>query len=159
MSRFSDKEKQLFWNLKFHAVLSFIDNLQPNNSNVKLLQCYDISLTSLNLTCTKGKTNLNSVMIKHIRDHSRHPSTLQVRNWRRDPGITSPYAKTQDCRILEVYILEVYIVVYIIVCSEKSFGENRITQETVHRFALQINLLVPASQTFPPEVIPMKSGN
>ena len=79
--------------------------------------------------------------------------------WRRDPGITSLYAKTQDCRILEVYILEVYIVVYIIVCLEKYFGENRITQETVHRFALQINLLVPALQTFPPEVIPMKSGN
>ena len=78
--RFSDKEKQLFWNLKFHAVLSFIDNLQPNNSNVKFLQCYDISLTSLNLTCTKGKTNLNSVMTKHIRDHSRHSSTFQVRD-------------------------------------------------------------------------------
>ena len=33
----------------------FISNLQPTNSNVKLLQCYGIFLTSLNLTSTKMK--------------------------------------------------------------------------------------------------------
>ena len=35
MSRFSDKEKQLFLELKVSC--RFIDNLQPTNSNVKLL--------------------------------------------------------------------------------------------------------------------------
>ena len=48
-------QKGTFWNLKFHAVLSTIFNLQPTNSNVKLLLCYGTFLTSPNFTFTKVK--------------------------------------------------------------------------------------------------------
>ena len=33
------------------------------------------------------------------------------------------------------------------------FGKKRITQEPVHRFASQINLLIPIQEESPPEVI------
>ena len=49
----------------------FIDNLQPTNSNVKLLQCYGIFLTSRNLTCTRMKNAPQS------RNDSAHQGTLQ----------------------------------------------------------------------------------
>ena len=55
--------------------LRFIGNLQPTNCNVKLLQCYDIFLPSLNLTCKQLKTYLNPVINQHIRERSRKPST------------------------------------------------------------------------------------
>ena len=62
----------------------FIDNLQPTNSNVNLLHCYGIFLTSLNHTCTKVKNTLQPC---NDPAHQRllH-STLQVRD-----GKTSPY--------------------------------------------------------------------
>ena len=41
----------------------------------------------------------------------------------------------------------------IIVCSERTFGKNLLTQEPVHWFASQINLLVPIWHESPPEVI------
>ena len=94
MSRFSDKEKQLFLELKVSC--RFIDNLQPTISNVKLLQCYGIFLTSLNLICTKVRNTPQPC------DDTAHQRTLQETphipsmRWARDPGITSPYAKTQD---------------------------------------------------------------
>ena len=66
---YSDKEKQLFWNLIVSC--RFIDNLQPTNSNVKLLQCYGIFLTSRNLTCTRMKNTPQS------RNDSAHQRTLQ----------------------------------------------------------------------------------
>ena len=50
MNEFSDKEKQLFWNLPIVSC-SCIDNLQPPSFNIKLLQCYGIFLMSLKLTC------------------------------------------------------------------------------------------------------------
>ena len=92
MYSFLDKEKQLFWNL-----CRFINNLQPTNSNVKLLQCYCIFLTSLNLTCIKAK---NTSQPCH--DSARQRTLQETLNtpsfrWARDPGITSHYAKTQDC--------------------------------------------------------------
>ena len=39
--------------LELQVSCHFIDNLQPSNSNGKLLQCYGIFLTSLNLICSK----------------------------------------------------------------------------------------------------------
>ena len=51
---------------------------RKSSGNVKLQQCYYIFLTSLNLTCTKVKRQLNLVMIQHVRDHFRKPSTLWV---------------------------------------------------------------------------------
>ena len=77
MGRFSGKEKQFF---EFKVLCRFIDSLQTNNSNAKLLQCYGIFWTSLNLTCIKVKTHSNLVMTQYIRGHSRKPSTLQVRD-------------------------------------------------------------------------------
>ena len=77
----------------------FMDNLQPTNSKVKLLQCYGIFLTSLNLTCTKVK---NTPQPCHDPPHKRTlQETLHIPSakWGRDPGITSPYAKTQGCSI------------------------------------------------------------
>ena len=94
--------KHLCQSLFFNKVASglrlqasgFIDNLQPNNSNVKLLQCYGIFLTSLNLTFTKVKTHLNPVMTQHVRDQEIL-YTLSLR-WGRNPGLASSYVKTQD---------------------------------------------------------------
>ena len=48
---------------------------------MKLLQCYGIFLISLNLVCTKIKTNPNPVITQHIRERSRKPFTPQVREW------------------------------------------------------------------------------
>ena len=78
INRFSDKDKRKTWNLK--ASCRFTDNLPQTDSNIKLLQCYGIFLTSLNRNCTKVKIHLNSVMTEHIKDRSRKPSTLQVRD-------------------------------------------------------------------------------
>ena len=106
MYRFLDKEKQLFWNL-----CCFINNLQPTNSNVKLLQCYCIFLTSLNLTCTKAK---NTSQPCHDSAHQRTlQETLKTSSvrWARDPGITSPYAKTQDCSKFSAPTLMIYRIV------------------------------------------------
>ena len=44
--------------LKVKASWRFIDNLQPTNSNVKLLQCYGIFLTSLNLKVARNNMRL-----------------------------------------------------------------------------------------------------
>ena len=106
MYRFLDKEKQLFWNL-----CCFINNLQPTNSNVKLLQCYCIFLTSLNLTCTKAK---NTSQPCHDSAHQRTlQETLKTSSvrWARDSGITSPYAKTQDCSKFSAPTLMIYRIV------------------------------------------------
>ena len=69
----------------------FIDNLQPTNSNVNLLQCYGIFLTSLNHTCTKVKNT------PHPCNDPAHQRLLQEilytssARWDRNPGKTSPY--------------------------------------------------------------------
>ena len=49
----------------------FIGNLQPTNSNVKLLQCYDIFLRSSNLTSAKVKNTSQPC------DDSAHQRMLQ----------------------------------------------------------------------------------
>ena len=73
-----------------------VDNPQPTNSNVKLLHCYGIFLTSLNLICIKVRNTPQPC------DDPAHQRTLQETlhipsaRWGRDPGITSPYVKTQD---------------------------------------------------------------
>ena len=88
----------------------YIDNVQPTNSNVKLLQCYGIFLTSVKLVCTKVINTLQPC------DDPAHQRTLQETlhissaRWGRDPGITSPYAKTQDIYIY-IYICT-YIYIY-----------------------------------------------
>ena len=104
-SRFSDKEKHLFWNLKFHAVLSTI--FSQLTLNVKLLQCYRIFLRSLSITCTKVKNTPQPCDDPtHQRPFQETLHTPSAR-WGRDPGITSPYAKTQDQYIIHSHINEV----------------------------------------------------
>ena len=58
----------------------FIDNFQPTNSNVKLLECYSIFLTSVNITYTKVKYRPQPCDDQHIRERSRKPSTPQARD-------------------------------------------------------------------------------
>ena len=61
--------KNNFYELKVSC--PFIVNLQPTNSNGKILQYYGTFLTSLNLTCTKVKTHPNPVMTQYIINSSR----------------------------------------------------------------------------------------
>ena len=126
----------------------FIENHQLNNSNVKLLQGYGIYLTSLYLTCTKLKTHPNPVMTQHIRCYSRKPSILQVRD--RAETLASPPLMLKHKTVVYSPLPHKW---RIMVCSEQKNRKNRITQETVHRFASQINLLVPTWHKSPPEVI------
>ena len=55
-----------------------IDNLQPANSNVKLLQNHDIFLTSRNLTCTRIKSPPQSRNNSTRQRKLQKPSTTQV---------------------------------------------------------------------------------
>ena len=121
----------------------FIDNLQPTYSNVKLLQCYDIFLTSLNLTCTKVKNSTQPCDDPaHQRTLQETPHTPSAR-WGRDPGINSPYAKTQECSIFSTPTQ---------ICSERPSNKNRTRQGLVHRFVSQINLLGPTWHKSLPKV-------
>ena len=47
-------------------------------------------------------------MIQHIRERSRKPSKPQVRDGAGGPGISSPYAKTQDCSLFSTPTLMRY---------------------------------------------------
>ena len=95
--RFSDKEKQLFWNSKFHAALSAIF------SQLTLtLNCYGAMVSfwrHLISLLTKVKNTPQPC------DEAAHQRTLQETlhtpsaRCGRDPDITFPYAKTQDCSI------------------------------------------------------------
>ena len=122
----------------------FIDNFQPTNSNDKLLQCYGIFSISLDLACAKVKNTPQPC------DNPAHQRLFQQTiltpsaRWGRDPCTTYPYAKTEDCSIFSTPTeLKYYSL----------FGKNRITQEPVHRFASQINLLVRTWHKSPSEVI------
>ena len=94
---------------------------------------HGIFLTSLNLTCTKVKTYPNPVMTQHTEAVSGNPSHSKCKMGQR------PCAKTQDCTIFSTLIQMKYQSLF-----GTTFGKNRITQEPVHQFASQINLLVLA---------------
>ena len=98
MNLFSDKEKQLFRNSKFHVILSTIfSQLTPKSNSYSAMVCHWCHLIS---HVPKHKTHPNLVMTQHIRECS-NPSA----RWDRDSGITSPYAKTQDCSIFSTPML------------------------------------------------------
>ena len=78
MSRFSDKEKRKTTFFELKVSCRFIDNLQPTNSNVKLLQRYGIFLTSSNLTSTRMKNTPQSCNDSAHQRTLQKPSTLQV---------------------------------------------------------------------------------
>ena len=125
----------------------FIGNLQPTNSNVKLLQCYGIFLISLNLICTKVKNTPQPC------DDPAHQRKLQeiLHTQMRDQAgtLASP-------RLMLKHKTELYFPLphkwSIIVRLEQPSGKNRITQEPVHQFVSQINLLGPTWHKSPPEV-------
>ena len=76
INRFLGKEKQLFSNLKLHAVLSTVFSQLTLTWN-----CYSAMISSwrhLTSLLPKWKTHPNPVMTQHIRDRSRKPSTHQV---------------------------------------------------------------------------------
>ena len=77
INRFSDKEKQLFWNLKFHTVLSTIF------SQLTLtLNCYCAMVSywrHLISLLPKWKTHPSPVMTQHIRECSRNLYTPSAR--------------------------------------------------------------------------------
>ena len=91
INRFSDKERQLFWNLK--VSYRFIDNLEPTNSNLKLLLCYGILLTSLNLTFTKVKNTPQSC------DDSAYQRMLQ-----KPPHLKCEIGQGHVCICMYMYI-------------------------------------------------------
>ena len=98
MNLFSDKEKQLFRNSKFHVILSTIfSQLTPKSNSYSAMVSHWCHLIS---HVPKHKTHPNLVMTQHIRECS-NPSA----RWDRDSGITSSYAKTQDCSIFSTPML------------------------------------------------------
>ena len=74
----SDKTKQFFWNLKFHVILStFFSQLTLT------LNCYIALVSSwrpLISFVPKWKSYPKHAMTQYIRDRSRKPSTIQVRD-------------------------------------------------------------------------------
>ena len=145
MNRFSDKEKQLFWNLNFSC--RFIDNLQPANSNVKLLQCYGIFLTSHNLPCTRMKNTPQSCNDSAHQRALQKPSKSQV--WNGSGTLASPPPMPKHKTVVYFPLPHQWWSIV----SERTSGKNCITQGPVHRFVWLINLLVPTSHKSKPEVI------
>ena len=144
--RFSGKEKQLFWNLKFHAVLStlFRQITQSLNCHIAIVSswCHWTSpVPKWKYTPTLWWRHSTSPC--QPCDDPAHQRPFQVTlhtpiaRLGRGLDINPLYTKTQ--------------VVYsplphkwsIILCLERLSGKNRITQEPVYWFASQINLLVP----------------
>ena len=91
MYMFSNKEKKTFLELKVSC--RFIDNLQPANSNVELLQCHGIFLTSRNLTCTKMKNTIQSHNDSAHQRKLQESPTPQVQNVARTLASRPPMLK------------------------------------------------------------------
>ena len=145
MSRFSDKEKQLFWNLKFHAVLSTIF------SQLTLtLNCYSAMVSSWHHVISpvpEWKTHPNLAMIQDIWECSSNCPHPKVWNGAGTLALPPPMPKGKTV----VYFPFPHQWCSII--SEWPSSKNCITQGPVHRFATLINLLVLAWYKSPPEVI------
>ena len=145
MSRFSDKEKQLFWNLKFHAVLSTIV------SQLALtLNWYNAMVSSWRHVISsvpEWKTHPNPAMTQHIRERSRNPPHPKVWNVAGSVASHPPMPKRKTV----VYFP--FSHQWCSIVSERPSSKNCTTQGPVHRFATLINLLVPAWYKSPPEVI------
>ena len=83
MNRFSDKEKQLFWDLKFYAVLSTIFS-----QLTLLLNCYSAMVYFWRHVISlvpQWKTHPNPVMTQYIRERSGDIGdyiTSLVREWK-----------------------------------------------------------------------------
>ena len=125
----------------------FIGNLQPTNSNVKLLQCYGIFFTSHNLTCTRMK---NTPQSRNDSAHQRtlqKPSTPQV--WNGAGTLASPPPMPKHKTVVYFPLSHQWLSI----ASQRPSGKNCIMQGPVHRFVSLINLLVPTWHKSPLEVI------
>lgn len=145
MSRFSDKEKQLFWNLKFHAVLSTIF------SQLTLtLNCYSAMVSSWRHVISpvpESKTHPNPAMTQHIRERSRNPPHPKV--WNGAGALASPPPMLKHKTVVYFPFPHQWCSIV----SERPSSKNCITQGPVHRFTTLINLLVPAWYKSPLKVI------
>ena len=145
MSRFSDKEKQLFWNLKFHAVLSTIF------SQLTLtLNRYSAMVSSWHHVISPApewKTHPNPAMTQHIRERSRNSPDPKVWNGARPLASPPPLIK------LKTVVYFPFPHQWCSIVSERPSSKNCITQGPVHWFTTLINLLVPAWFKSPLKVI------
>ena len=145
VSRFSGKEKQLFWNLKFHAVLSTIFS-QLNLT----LNCYSAMVSSWRHVIspvTEWKTQSNPAMTQHIRERSRNPPHPNA--WNGAGTLASPPPMPKHKTVVYFPFPHQWC----IIVSERPSSKNCVTQGPVHRFATLINSLVPAWYKPPPKVI------
>ena len=141
--RFSGKEKQLFWNLKFHAALSTIFS-----QLTLMLNCYSAIVSSwrhLISLIPEWKTHPNPVMTQHIRERSRNPPNPK---WEMGQGTWHHLYLCQNT--VGYFSLPNQ---WCSIVSERPSGKNCITQGPVHRFVSLINLLIPTWHKSPPEVI------
>ena len=102
INRFSDKDNQLSWNLKFNVVLSTIFS--------QTLSCYSAMVSSwrhLISLAPNWKIHPSLVMTQHIRERSRNPPHPKC-EMEQDPGITSTYTKSQDFSIFSSLTLMMY---------------------------------------------------
>ena len=71
INRFSDKEKQLFWNLKFHAVLSTI--FRQLTRTLKYCSAMVHSWRHVIWLVPKWNLQPSPIMTQHITERSRNP--------------------------------------------------------------------------------------
>ena len=145
MSRFSDKEKQLFWNFKFHAVLSTIFSQLTLTSN-----CYSAVVSSWRRVISPApewKTHPNPAMSQHIRERSRHPSPSKV--WNGAGALASPPPMLKHKTVVYFPFPHQWCSIV----SERSSSKSCITQGPVHWFTTLINFLIPAWYKSPLKVI------
>ena len=145
MSRFSDQEKQLFWNLKFHAVLSTIF------SQLTLtLNCYSVMVSSWRHVIPpvpESKTHPNPAMTQHIRECSRNPPHPKV--WNGAGALASPPPMLKHKTVVYFPFPHQWCSIV----SERPSSKNCIMQGPVHRFTTLTNLLAPAWYKSPLKVI------
>ena len=145
MSRFSDKEKQLFWNLKFHTALSTIFS-----QLILTFICYSAMVSSWRhviLPVPEWKTHHNPAMTQHIRERSRNTPHHKV--WNEAGTLASPPPMPKHKTVVYFPFPHQWCSIV----SERPSSKNYITHGPVHRFATLINLLVPAWYKSPMEVI------
>ena len=145
MSSFSDKEKQLFWNLKFRAVLSIIFS-QLNLA----LNCYRAMVSSWRHVISpvpESKTYPNPTMTQHIRQCSRNPPHCKVWNGAGAPA--SPPSMLKHKTVVYFPFRHHWCSIV----SERPYSKSCIKQGPVHRFTTLINSLVQAWYKSPLKVI------
>ena len=145
MIRFSDKEKQLYWNLKFHAVLSTIFSQLILTSN-----CYSAMVSSWSHVISpvpEWKTHPNPAMAQLIRERSRNPPHAKM--WNGARTLASPPPMPKHKTVVHFPFPHKWCSIV----SERPSSKNCITHGPAHRFATLINLLVPAWYKPPLEII------